>query len=250
MRLSNGLLVLAVAMFLAACTHDMRIVNRQEFEASARAERSLTLAVETDAVAEDTEKLVDAVKEALAAHSSVQRVAFIKEAPPDFTPDFVVMVRPATDYEGSAWNYPITFPGFLVFVHAWNGFVYKADVKTEVAIRTPGAEQPFASDTIATRWNLRHCDFERGVWTSSGWYTPFYGALSIFIGFFMVPYDEDATPYFLSEVKEPYGRFVAAKIIEMAAKAPPPSTVQGGAIEPAEPEPTQAAPDAAPPVAP
>jgi hypothetical protein len=230
MRLAIRLVALGALVCLSACTHSMTIVNRREYEgiSSVSAQKSLRFAVETDVTAEDTKDLVEAVKEALAASSSVERVAFANEAPPDFKPDYIVRIRPATEYAGSGWNYAITFPGFLIFTHAWNGFVYGADVDTDIEIRTLGIDRAFASQTVQTHWNLRHCDFERGAWTSSGWYTPFYGGINLIIGFFMIRYDQDATPAFVTEVHKPYGRYVAAKVLELTAKipavsAPPPS---------------------------
>jgi hypothetical protein len=230
MRVWSVLCSSAVAVILSGCTHAMKIRNSDEYVATASSERPLILVVETDVTALDAETLVAAVKDGLAASSSVERVWSAKEVPPGLSPDFVVRVRPTTSYEGSGWNYPITFPGFLLFTHAWNGYHYKASVTTDVALRTPGVEQPISSETIETHWDLRHCDFERGALNSSGWYTPFYGAANIFIGFWMLRYDNDATPEFVREAKLPYGRFVAAKVIEMAAKATPPAP-------PAEPEP-------------
>jgi hypothetical protein len=199
----------------------MSIRNADEYVGAATSERPLTLVIETDVTAFDAEGLVAAVKDGLAASPSVHRIWSAKEVPPGVVPDFIVTVRPVTDYEGSGWNYPITFPGFLLFTHAWNGYVYKANVSTEIAIRAAGAQQSLDSEKIETRWNLRHCDFERGALNSSGWYTPFYGALNIFIGFWMIRYDDDATLDFVREAKQPYGLFVAAKVIEMASKATP-----------------------------
>ena len=43
---------------------------------------------------------------------------------PGFEPDAVLRITPSVEYHGSLWNLPITFPGFLVFTHAWNGYVY------------------------------------------------------------------------------------------------------------------------------
>jgi hypothetical protein len=227
--------LLGAVLLLGACTHDMRILNAKEYVLEATASRSLRIAVEAETTGDDTQVLVDAVKEGLAAHSSVERVVYANAAPPDFEPHIIVHVKPTTSYEGSGWNYPITFPGFLVFTHAWNGYVYKANVSTELALRSVGSSEPFARQTVDTRWNLRHCDFERGAWNSSGWYTPFYGGLNLFIGFFMIPYDEDATPDFTREARMPYGRFIAAKVVELAG------------TQPLEPEPAPAEPAAAPP---
>jgi hypothetical protein len=234
MRNSCAVLSLAVAAVLSGCTHTMSIRNADEYVHTSSSERPLTLVVETDVTALDAEGLVEAVKDGLAASPSVHRVWSAKELPPGVEPDYVVVVRPVTDYEGSGWNYPITFPGFLVFTHAWNGYHYKANVTTELALRDPGVEEALSSQTVETHWNLRHCDFERGALNSSGWYTPFYGALNIFIGFWMLRYDSDATPDFVREAKQPYGNFIAAKVIEMAAKAPTP-TLEPASAEPAEP---------------
>jgi hypothetical protein len=192
----------------------------------------------------DAEGLVETVKDGLAASRSVHRVWFAKEVPPGVEPDFVVVVRPVTDYEGSGWNYPITFPGFLVFTHAWNGYHYKANVTTEISLRGPGAQEAISSETIETHYDLRHCDFERGALNSSGWYTPFYGAFNIFIGFWMLRYDDDATPDFVREAKQPYGSFIAARVIDMAAKAEPAPSLAPASTEPVPVEPSAAPPEA------
>jgi hypothetical protein len=220
MDLAGRLSVAMAAALLSACTHQMTIVNAKDYEVEARPVRSLILAVQGDTIAEDTTGLVDAVQQGLAAQPSVERVWKAKEVPPGIQPDYVVLVRPTTSYEGSGWNYPITFPGFLVFTHSWNGYVYKANVTTELELRRPGSEEAVATQTVDTHWDLRHCDFERGAWNSSGWYTPGYGGLNLILGFFMMRYDPDATPEFVRTATLPYGRFIAVKVLDMTAAAP------------------------------
>ena len=199
----------------AACTHDMRIVEAQERFAPGRLDRSVRVSIEGTGGEHDERMLVDFVQDALARHSSVERVAVHGQAPPDFQPDFVVTVRPATEYDASGVNYLITFPGFILFTHAWNGFHYSAEIDTAVVVALPDGTQ-LGETRIPARYDLRHTSFTRGAVTSSGWYTPFWGGINLIIGFFMLNYDQKATDPFLEDVRERYGRMVADEIVGIA----------------------------------
>src|SRR5262249_24073062 len=154
------------------------------------------------------------VHQALVTHPAVKTVVVASEPPPDFVPDVTVGVWPRPEYHGSWWNYPITFPGFVLFTHAWNGYVYSADLVTEVNVSANG--HPVTTNDIATHYDMRHCSFARGAITSSGWYTPGWGGLNAIIGFFMVPYSNAATPAFRDAVGTAYGNYVANSIVEIA----------------------------------
>ncbi len=210
------MLVLLVGV-LAGCTHPLRVLNADQFRHVAMAPQSLRVLIEVKGSTEDA-PLVFAARDALSVHSSVERVAVAGEAPSDFEPTATVSILPTTNYVGSGWNYPITFPGFLVFAHAWNGFLYEASVETEIELL--GAGGGVTRRTLQTDYQMRFCDTDRGILTSSGWYSPGWGALNIVFGFFNVGYDEDATPLFLKEVREGYGEFIAAHIVELARDGP------------------------------
>ena len=203
----------------SACTHQMEVKNLHEFSKSTTAPRQLTIALEDRSTSPEERVYFDYVREALAVHPAVRSVKVLPDAPADFAPDFVVAVRPRADYRGSWLNYFITVPGFLLFTHAWNGFVYRADLVTELALSQPGTA-PGAAFPVATDYDMRHCDFGRGFWTSSGWYTPGYGALNALIGFWMVRYDDDATPEFQAQVRSAYGAYIANSIVEMTEADP------------------------------
>jgi len=209
------ILALTISVTAAACTHGMHVKNLNAYAKSATAPQPLTIVLEDRSSDGEEREYFTYVHEALAVHPSVRAVHVSPRVPEDVVPDLVVGVRPHADYHGSWWNYFITFPGFLLFTHAWNGFVYRADLVTEVEVREP-SRQPAQVSSIETSYNLRHCDFERGAWTSSGWYTPGYGGLNLLIGFFMVPYDEDSTSEFSKEVRTAYGRYIANSIVELA----------------------------------
>lgn len=206
----------ALVVASAACTHDMRIVEADERFAPGRLNRSVRVAIEAAAAEHDERMLVDFVQDALTRHSSVERVAVNGQAPPDFLPDFVVRVQPVTEYDASGLNYLITFPGFIVFTHAWNGFHYSADIDTAVVVTTPAGDE-LGRAQIPSSYALRHTSFTRGAVTSSGWYTPFSGGINLIIGFFMINYDEKATDPFLEDVRDRYGRMVADEVIRIAS---------------------------------
>jgi hypothetical protein len=208
--------VLLTTAALGGCTHSMQVKNLHAYSKSASAPKSLKLALDTTSGKADESELAAFVQESLQKHSAVERVV-VGPGPQDFHPDLVVSVAPHTSYEGSGWNYIVSFPGFLLFTHAWNGFVYKANVVTDVSVRTPGGAPPLTR-TLQAQYDLRHCDFGRGAWTSSGWYMPGWGATNLVVGAFMIPYDDDATPDFLKEVRDAYGQYVANSIVELAAQ--------------------------------
>lgn len=208
-------MISALAVAVNACTHTMNVRNLNQYVKHANSPRKLIVSLE-DGSRGSEQKYFSFVHEALATHPDVSRVMMAGEAQPDAVPDVVVKVTPQAKYNGSGWNYLITFPGFALFAHAWNGYVYSADLVTEVEVSTPGSPE-VARSNITTTYNMRHCDFERGAWTSSGWYTPGWGGLNLIIGFFMVNYDEDSTPAFQKEIRSAYGQFIANSIIETAS---------------------------------
>lgn len=206
---------LAMAALGVGCSHAMRVQNLDAYAKSVSAPKPLTIQVVDGGSTPEERELVGFVLESLATHPSVGKAAMAPHIPDGFEPDAVVMVAPKTDYSGSWVNLPITFPGFLVFAHAWNGFVYEADVKTSLALSGPGIAGEVRDD-IDTKFDLRYCDSDRGMATSSGWYTPFWGGLNLLIGVYNISYDDDASPEFRNEVRSTYGRYVANSIVELA----------------------------------
>lgn len=220
--------ILVGALIQISCSHSMEIRNLDAYVHQASAPRELTLVVAQHGNDQDLQDLGTATIYALQRHSSVGSVAVANEAK-DVAADAYVSVTPKTEYGGSGWNFLITFPGFLLFTHAWNGFLYEATVTTDVSVRTGDSER-VVTKTIETKYDLRYCDLDRGFVTSSGWYTPFWGGLNILFGVYMINYDSDGTVEFVREVGIAYGDYIANSIVEMTASELPP--VDG---EPAEP---------------
>lgn len=210
-----ALLFLTSMALSTACSHTMEIRNRDAFRAVARTETSIRVGIERNLDGDESElALAEALQHGLMTHGSIERVAFVDSAPADFVPDYLIQFETKTEYDGSGLNYWITFPGFLVFAHAWNGLAYEADVRTRLSVRHASSEG-YDKRLLETKYDLRHATFLRGALISSGWYTPFYGGLNLIMGFFMLPYDNKATTPFLREVQKPYGSYVANTAVEM-----------------------------------
>lgn len=211
--------MLASAALVSGCTHAMEIRNLGAYALQATAPQPLVVGLKDNS---DSSQLFGSVHKALAVHPGAKQVVVIPRYKLGDTPepprDVTASVRSATAYHGSGWNFWITFPGFLVFTHAWNGFVYSADVTTDLEVVV--ADGAPVRREVVTKYDLRHCDFGRGAAASSGWYLPGWGGTNILVGLFMMSYDEDATPEFLEKVGNAYGEFIANNIVEMIGSAP------------------------------
>jgi len=190
----------------------MRVPNVREYylEPTQTARRNVAV-LPYDGSADAQALFQDAV-DSLRAHPSVGqlRTRWSADDPePGFEPDVVLRITPNVEYKGSGWNFPITFPGFLVFAHAWNGYLYSADVHTEIEVIDPRTEDVFQHVEASTRYSMRHTNYARGFWSGSGWWMPGWGATALVSGLFFTSYSESATDPFLEEVQRPYGEYIA-----------------------------------------
>lgn len=217
MAKSAFLAALTAACFTSGgCVHNMQVRNLDEFQLTAHTAKRHTLRL-TAATAGPTQPYAVMIRDGLVKHPSIAQVALASEPTYDSKPDADVQADVTVKYEGSGANLPITFPGFLLFAHAWNGFVYKADIVTNLTV-TLAATGETRTRTLKTRYDMRHCDFGRGFWASSGWFLPGLGGTSLLAGFFMMSYDTDATPRFSTAVHDAYGAFVANNIAQLLSE--------------------------------
>jgi hypothetical protein len=111
-------LLACLSLNVAACTHTMRVRNLNAYVKDVPPAHPLTVVLEDRSANADEHEYFTFVREALATHAGVQTVVLASEAPPELVPDVIVGVHPRPSYHGSWWNYPITFPGFVLFTHA------------------------------------------------------------------------------------------------------------------------------------
>jgi hypothetical protein len=231
---SGMILALPAAAFLAAsgCVHQMKVKNLAEYQLTAHTAKRHAVRF-TGPTAIEEAPYREMIRSGLEKHPSIQDVAVASEPQYDIKPDVDVQADVKVKYRGSGANFPITFPGFLLFAHAWNGYVYKADIVTTLTV-TPASGAPLTR-TLETTYDMRHCDFGRGFWSSSGWYMPGWGATSLIAGMFMIRYDTDATPEFSQAVHEAYGSYIANNVAAMIAESEPQPVASVNFAPPAPP---------------
>ena len=211
-----ALLLPLCCVALSSCVHTMNVPNSDDYIATPTHGPRQKIAVLPFEGKKTAEPFFSFAVEALRAHPSVDQIRSnwswdLKD--PGFQPDVVIALDPQVTYEGSPWNMLITFPGFLLFTHTWHGYVYYANIETGITVYDPGSRQVIEEDSLNTRYSMRHCDFGRGFWASSGWWMPGYGATSLLAGIFMIRYDTDAAIPFQKEIRTPYGEYIAESIV-------------------------------------
>ena len=124
--------------------------------------------------------------------------------------DFVARIHVRPEYRGSGWNFLINFPGFLVWMPAWHGYVYKANYEVETVLTRGSDNRQIDSWTVPVRLNLRHAEFDR-TWTEISWLE--VGAIAFLGGLYCITYDDDVSPIVARETQKPLGDYVAQQIV-------------------------------------
>jgi hypothetical protein len=227
-RLFLAMTLVLVLTASVGCTHQMRVLNLDAYKVAPTEGPPIDVAVAEFRGSADESFYFQAVVSALRSHPHVRTVRTnwrSQSAQEGFNPDHLVSIRVEPRYKGSGANFPITFPGFLIFVCAWNGYVYNADITTKVTVASLAEAEsvPEQSSTqpagqtqdIQTTFDIRHCDFERGFWSGTGWWFPGWGLHNIVTGIVFINYDSDSTQPFHEKVDPTYGAYVAEKIVRM-----------------------------------
>jgi hypothetical protein len=215
MRLRCPIAVVAAALSLssAACTHVIELVDPPSPPAAAApTARPVVVGLAGDTKNPEMRAYLDAIARGLQTQGAVQRV--VHPYAPGTPVDVVADVRIAPEYDGSGWNFLINFPGFLVFAPAWNGYVYHANPKTTVELRTADGKK---IDTVNFEhdYSFRQADIGR-TWTEISWFE--VGAIALVGGVYCMNYDVDQTLPFIEKVAPNYGAHVAQLIADRVAR--------------------------------
>jgi len=213
MRKNSTTLFMSVMFcFLAmGCSHTLQIKNLQDFTLPFEIkedERKINLGIKSCACNSDQIWYFNTVIESLSSrrefgHLSTNYV----EGRGNLKPDFVISVEPHVKYETSGVNFFINFPGGLIFTPAWNGYVYYANVTTNMTI-WDGNEKELKRIGIDTPYSIRQSEFDRA------WWPIFQFSLFNIIGgiYTSTVYDSDITPEVKDAIKTNYGSYVTERI--------------------------------------
>lgn len=210
--MKKSFFLMVMALFMTGCSHPLHITNIDEMSTPAKIKPKNPVKIGFES---SNDILINAAIEETSMNTMV------KETKKDYQPgtetdlDYVVKLSNTINYSASGQNFPITFPGFLIFTHAWLGYKYYATIDTQSTVSDN--KGTLLSDVkISTPYEFRHTSFARGATSSLvGYLTPGWGVLDIIPGMiFSSSYDDRATPDFIEKAQPSFKKIVSNKLLE------------------------------------
>jgi len=202
--------ILILALLLVGCSHTLEVKNLDKYNKTVfsinQTDRPNVGLVGSDGDA-DCSKLTSAIATQLQKQANV---TYPCKPGSDKDPEYLVEMKITPAYEGSFWNwFPISFPGFLIFTPAWNGYGYDAKYNFAVTILKDGTQIDSFKEPVV--FDIRHADMDR-TWVELGWLE--VGITALIGGLFSMSYDSDVTPLLMEKVERPLGEYMAARIMQ------------------------------------
>jgi hypothetical protein len=171
-----------------------------------------------------------------------------------FKPDVILAISPQVNYRSSGWNFLINWPGFLIFTPAWNGYVYHADIMTEITIHD-GKGNVLSTSKIPISYDIREAEMDRTIWTGLTW---FEVSLLAFSGgiYNANVFDRDIIGTLEGHIRDNYATFISNQMQPKVQAAVDTLRAQGSATEdsthvsPSPPSETNPSTPSVPPPAP
>ena len=123
--------------------------------------------------------------------------------------DYMIDLKIKADYKGSGTNFLISWPGYIVFAPAWNGFIYYANINTDLKITDYRSGKTVASKNFETTYRCNQAEFDR-TFIEISWIE--YGLIALIGGLANMSYDKDITADFNMALSRPYGSYLARNI--------------------------------------
>lgn len=198
---------------LTACSHPLEIKNLAAYQPTHKTfAKDLAIGVTSVNSIQNGRKLVDGVAHSLRFYS--QRVFY--PALPGQHYDLLADISISSRHKGSLANFFISFPGFLVWAPAWNGYVYHPGYDINIDLRQ--GDQIVDSFTVPVDLNVRHAELDR-TWTELAWLE--VGALAFVGGIVFTSYDQDVTPEVERAAQQQLGNYLAQEILRRTAGLQP-----------------------------
>jgi hypothetical protein len=257
-RWVGWLLVVAGAIAATACSHSLKVKNLHLYEAPMRfgevAEVPPDVAVRPFSGAHEDLFYFNALVERLSMDPGIGtlRTDFVgtRRGISGYDPDLVLSIQTQCEYRSSGWNFLINFPGFILFAPAWNGYVYRADVATDVAIHDVDGNA-LQQAHVPVSYNIREGDADRVTMAQLSWLE--FGVLAFIGGIYNAnTFDRDIIPELQVRVRDNYANYVVTQIEPQlraaAAAVMEPRRRLELEMEPEQPPPDETPDDTRPPL--
>lgn len=204
------LLVILMLCILTGCAHELNIKNLSEYQNHpvTSVEKPMVLGLTATNGDPDVNQLTAGVVKGLQRASARPIYPFNPSGEKRASAIAHMTVTP--DRHGSGWNFPINWPGFLIFTPAWNGYVYRVNYNVDVILCNQD-NQKFDELKLPIHLNIRHADIDR-TWTEIGWLE--WGVIPFIGAFVFTTYDDDVTQELGGKIESPVGDYIAQEIVK------------------------------------
>lgn len=209
----------AVMAISSGCAHPLVIKNVDSYRVSDNTSMTThkSIGVVSTTSSFDDQILLNGVSDSLRRYSSDVISPYVKGG--ERKVDIIANVGIQSQYDGSGLNFLISWPGFILWTPAWNGYIY--NIKHNYSVRLEDGATLSHVDTfnIPIDLDIRHAAMNRTWLAESGWWL-FYTIPSFVGGIFHTEYDRNVTPLAAKEAAMPIGNYVAQEIIRRISSLP------------------------------
>jgi hypothetical protein len=221
MRTAIQLLKYAVVGLLAlnvvGCAHNLEVKNLNSYHNTVMQPllKPAVVGITTTSGDFDCRRIVRAIAQELGKYSA--ETVFPYAPAGSKKVDVVANIDVKPKYEGSGANFFISWPGFLIWTPAWNGYVYNVTFDVNVSLAKSATGEQIDQFTIPLNLDVRHADMNRTWVEGAGW---FFWTTPAFIGaFFHIRYDDNVTTLLLNKVELPLADYIAQEIVNRINKS-------------------------------
>ena len=207
----KGVILFFLLIFLlivSGCSHQLTLKNANQYtESMPFLDEQITIGI-TASPTQEQEVFVNYIVDELINIGNCKikyPYTYTKEIPVDYMIDLRIKV----DYKGSGTNFLISWPGYIVFAPAWNGFIYFANINTDLKITDYKSGEVKLSKSYNTNYRCNQAEFDR-TFIEISWLE--YGIIALIGGLMNMSYDNDITPEFNMALSRPYGSYIARNI--------------------------------------
>lgn len=203
----------------SGCAHPLVIKNIDSYRVSDRTSMTTpkSIGVVSASSSFDDQILINGVSDSLRRYSSNVVSPYIKGG--DRKVDIIANIDLQSQYDGSGINFLISWPGFILWTPAWNGYIYNIKHSFSVRIEDGSTLSQLDSFNVPIDLDIRHAAMNRTWLAESGWWL-FYTIPSFVGGILHTEYDRQVTPLAAKEAAMPIGNFVAQEIIKRIPSLP------------------------------
>ena len=206
--MGRRVLVSVLALLLAGCSHQLQLRNAHQYSTSMPyIESDIQLGVVAPAT-QIEEQFVSYIVDGLIGLANT-KVLYPYKPNPDKPVDYVVDFQVRVNRSGSGTNFVVSWPGYLIFAPAWNGFVYYASINTKVTVTDFETGDVVAANSYDTKYRCNQAEFDR-TFIEISWFE--YGVIAFIGGIINISYDDDITPEFDQAISQPYGSYISRKV--------------------------------------